>query len=316
MKAMIYKEYGSADVLQLVEVAIPVPKENEVLIKVHSTTVTPLDWKFRNGEVFIARLMSGPFKPKNPILGTEISGEIVKTGEMVKSLKEDDKVFAMISGGGYAEYICLPEDKVLKIPKNMTLEEAATVPFGAITAYHFLVKEGGIQKGQKVLINGASGGVGIFAVQLAKYFGTEVTAVCSGANVNMVKSLGADKVIDYTKEDFTQSDEKYDIVFDVVAKSQFKACKNILKKNGVFIVTVITFPILFQMLGTSITKGKKVKFGMPTKQIEILGILKSIIEEGKLKTVIGKRYPLSEIREAHKYAEKGHAKAKVAININ
>ena len=316
MKTMMYMEYGSADVLQLVEVDTPTPKENEVLIKIHSTTVTPLDWKFRSGEVFIARLMSGPFKPKNPILGTEISGEVVKTGGLVKDLQEKDQVFAMITGGGYAEYICLPDDKVLKIPNNITIEEAATVPFGAISAYHFLVKEGNIQKGQKVLINGASGGVGIFAVQLAKYFGAAVTGVCSGANVDMVKSLGADKVIDYTKEDFTKRSEEYDIIFDVVGKSNFKLCKNILKKNGLFIVTVITFPILFQMLGTSLSKGKKVKFGMPTKQVEILKILKGIIEKGKLRTIIGKRYSLNDIREAHKYAEKGHAKAKVLININ
>ncbi len=316
MKTMMYMEYGSADVLQLVEVDTPTPKENEVLIKIHSTTVTPLDWKFRSGEVFIARLMSGPFKPKNPILGTEISGEVVKTGGLVKDLQEKDQVFAMITGGGYAEYICLPDDKVLKIPNNITIEEAATVPFGAISAYHFLVKEGNIQKGQKVLINGASGGVGIFAVQLAKYFGAAVTGVCSGANVDMVKSLGADKVIDYTKEDCTKRSEEYDIIFDVVGKSNFKLCKNILKKNGLFIVTVITFPILFQMLGTSLSKGKKVKFGMPTKQVEILKILKGIIEKGKLRTIIGKRYSLNDIREAHKYAEKGHAKAKVLININ
>ena len=317
MKAIVYTKYGTSDVLELKEVDKPVPKDNEVLVKIHSTTVTPMDWRFRSGKNFFARLiMSGLLKPRNPILGIELSGEITEIGLNVKLFKGTEQIFAATKGGGYAEYICLPENMAVKKPSNMTYEEASSVPFGATTAYHFLVKAGKIKKGQKVLVNGASGGVGIFAVQLAKYFGAEVTGVCSTTNLEMVRFLGVDKVIDYTKEDFTRNNETYDIIFDVVGKNSFPKCKKILNKKGIYLTTEITFSIVFQMLSTSITGGKKAKFTMPPfPPVDYLKILKGIIEERKLKTVIGERYPLSEIVEAHKYAEKGHAKGKVVITL-
>jgi NADPH:quinone reductase-like Zn-dependent oxidoreductase len=315
MKAVIYSKYGDVDVLKLTELEKPIPKSNEVLIKIHATTVTPLDWKFRSGKVFLARLMSGPKKPKNPLLGTEISGVITEKGNDATLFEVDDAVFAMIQGGGYAQYICLDQNEILKNPINMTYEEAASVPFGAISAYHYLVKVGKIQKGYKVLINGASGGVGIFAVQLAKYFGAHVTGVCSGKNVEMVKSLGADEVIDYTTESFTSKDTKYEIVFDAVGKSSYKKCKKLLTDNGVYISTILSFRILIQMIFTSVGKGKRAIFSMPSTPIENLKIIKSIIEKDKLKTFIGKKYPLSEVADAHRYAQTGHAKGKVVMTI-
>ena len=318
MKAIMYQKYGPPEVLQLKEIHKPTPKTNEVQVKIHSTTVTPMDWRFRSGKNLFARLvMSGLFKPKNQILGIELSGIIEKVGKNVKNYKPHDQIFAVAKNGGYAEYICIPENQILLKPSNMILGDSASVPFGATTAYHFLVNEGNIKKDQKVLINGASGGVGIFAVQLAKYFDAEVTAVCSTSNIEMVKSLGADYVVDYTKDDFTSGDKTYDIIFDVVGKNTFSRCKNILKETGIYFTTDLTASVLFRMLSTSATRGKKAKFSMPPfPPIDDLKILKGIIEEGNLKTFIGKRYPFTEIIEAHKYAEKGHAKGKIVISIN
>ena len=316
MKAIVYTKYGPPEVLELKEVPRPVPKDNEVLVKVHATTVTPMDFRFRDGTTLIARFMTGLLKPKNSILGIELAGEVEAVGRDVGSFKKGDQVYG---GGGpygtHAEYACLPEDKLAVKPANMTYEEAGAVHYGAGVALGFLRDYGHIQSGQKVLINGASGGVGTFAVQLARYFGTEVTGVCSTTNLELVQSLGADKVIDYTKEDFTKSGQTYDIIFDAVGKRSFSQCKGSLNQKGIYLCTVATVPLLLQMLWTSRIGSKKAIFTMPPLSKEGLEFLTGVIEAGKLRTVIDRCYPLSETAEAHRYAEKGHAKGKVVITL-
>jgi NADPH:quinone reductase-like Zn-dependent oxidoreductase len=324
MKAIVYEKYGPPDVLQLKEVEKPTPKENEVLIKVYATTVTTGDVNAR-GFTFVPkgfgplpRLMFGLRKPKKTILGREVAGEIEAVGKDVKLFKKGDRVFGIDSSsiGAYAEYVCRPEEGALvKIPANMTYEEAAAFPFGAGTAVHFLRDKGNIQSGQKVLINGASGGVGTYAVQLAKYYGAEVTGVCSTTNLEMVKSLGADKVIDYTKEDFTQSGETYDIIYDTVGKSSFSSCKNSLKQNGIYLDGPSGPGALIRMGWTSIVGSKKVFAGLPSEDKEALTFLKKLSETGKIKPVIDKRYPLEQTAEAHRYVDKGHKKGNVVITV-
>jgi len=315
MKAIVYTKYGPPDVLELKEVEKPAPKDNEVLIKVHASTVTPIDWRFRQGKNIIARMMSGLIKPKNNILGAELAGEIESVGKDVKLFKQGDQAYAAGQMGAHAEYICMSEKKVAMKPANMTYEEAATVPYAAPVSLQFLRNKGGIQSGHKVLINGASGGLGTFAVQLAKYFGAEVTGVCSTTNLEMVQSLGADKVIDYTKEDFTKNGQTYDIIFDAVGKSSFSKCKSSLNRNGIYLSTVATIPLLLQMLWTSMIGSKKAIFMWAPYRIEDLIFLKGLIEAGKVKSVIDRCYPLSQTAEAHRYAEKGHAKGKVVITL-
>ncbi|MFC1874705.1 NAD(P)-dependent alcohol dehydrogenase [Chloroflexota bacterium] len=322
MKAVVCTKYGPPEVLQLKEVAKPIPKDNEVLIKIHATTVSSGDVIDRTGTVspwawLPTRIIFGLIRPKRSIPGAELAGEIESVGKDVKLFKEGDQVFGSTGwgSGAYAEYKCLPEDGALAIkPANMTYEEAATITFGALTSLFFL-RKGDIQNGQKVLIYGASGSLGTFAIQLAKYFGAEVTGVCSTTNVEMVESLGADKVIDYTKEDFTKSGETYDVIYDAVRKTSFSRCKSLLKKKGIYLTTDMGLILLLQMLWTSMIGSKKVIIGIPTNRIEDLIFLKELIEAGKLKPVIDRRYPLEQIVEAHRYVEKGHKKGHVVITM-
>jgi NADPH:quinone reductase-like Zn-dependent oxidoreductase len=322
MKAIVQTKYGPPDVLQLKEVEKPVPKDNEVLIEIHATTVTAVDCTFRQGSPFIGRFFSGLTRPKNPIPGTELAGEIEAVGVDVKRFKERDQVFGTSTGNGaHAEYICLPEEgATLAIkPANMTYEESAVID-GALTALPFLRDTGNIQSGQKVLVYGASGSVGTAAVQLASYFGAEVTGVCSTTNLELVKSLGADKVIDYTKEDFTNSGQTYDIVFDTVGKSSFSRSRSSLKEGGVYLEAALTPAIIPQMLWTSKIGSKKAMIAftglMPaSERTENLIFLKELIEAGKMKAVIDRRYPLEQMAEAHRYVEKGHKKGNVVITV-
>jgi 2-desacetyl-2-hydroxyethyl bacteriochlorophyllide A dehydrogenase len=324
VKAIVHTKYGPPDELQLKEVEKPVPKENKVLIKIHATTVTTSDCNIRNltfvPKLFLLpmRMQFGFIKPKNHILGFDLAGEIEAAGKDVTRFEIGDQVFGTTEPayGAHAEYVCLPEDGVLTIkPANMTLEEAATIPVIANTALHFIRDLGNVQAGHKVLINGASGGIGTFAVQLAKHYGAEVTGVCSTTNVELVKSLGADMVIDYTKEDFTKSGQTYDVIFDAVGKSSFSRCKSSLKKNGIYLVTLPKLAVLLQMGWTSIIGSKKVKMeGAPAK-VENLLFLKELIEAGQLRTVIDRRYPLEQTAEAFRYVERGHKKGNVVITV-
>jgi NADPH:quinone reductase-like Zn-dependent oxidoreductase len=322
MKAFVCTKYGPPDVLQFKEVEKPVPKDNEVLVKIHATSVHIGDWRLRSFTV--PPLFRLPFRisvgfrgPRKKILGSELAGEIEAVGKNVKRFKEGDQVFGDAGAvlGTYAEYVCLPEKAILAIkPANMTYEESAAGPVSSLAALYFL-RRGGIKSGQKVLINGASGALGTAAVQLAKYFEAEVTGVCSTTNLEMVKSLGADMVIDYTKDDFTKIGQAYDIIFDAVGKRSFSQCKGSLKQGGVYLMSVPTLAILLQTLWTSMIGSKKAILGVPKSSLEDLNFLKELIEAGKIKPVIDRTYPLEQIVEAHRYIDKGHKKGNLVITV-
>jgi len=331
MKAIVYTEYGSPDVLRIKETAKPASKDNEVLIRVHATSVNFGDLIARNFKAISPREFNMPFlfwlltkisfglnQPKITILGNEFAGEVEAVGKAVTRFKPGDQVFGYPgqSFGAYAEYFCMPEDGVLAIkPGNMTYEEATVVPYGAIMALNLLRKVN-VQPGQKVLINGASGGIGAAAVQIAKHFGADVTGVCGTPRLEFVKSLGADRVIDYTQEDFTQNGETYDLIFDILGKASFASCKNSLKPNGVHLFSSFKMKQLFQMLWTSMTGGRKVICAIAPGSIEDLISVRELIEAGKIKAIIDRCYPLEQTAEAHRYVEEGYKKGNVVITMD
>ena len=312
MKAAVYTRYGPPDVLHLEEVEKPNPKDNQLLIRVFATTVTSGDVRVRKADPFLVRFFMGLLSPKEAILGSDLAGEVEAVGKDVTRFKVGDKVF----GGGihtYAEYTCLLEGGPRAIkPTNLTFEEAAAIPWGGGCSLYFL-RRADIRKGQRVLIYGASGSLGTAAVQLAKYFGAEVTGVCSTANLELVKSLGADKVIDYTREDFT-SPATYDLIYHTVGKISFLASMRSLKRRGVYVSALALVPIL-RRLWASIAGRKRVIGGICKVKAEDLVFLKELVEAGQLRPVIDRLYPLEQIAEAHRYAELGHKKGNVVITI-
>ena len=322
MKAIICTRYGPPDVLRLKDVEKPTPKDNEVLIKVHATTVTQGDCELRSLKVplslqLLMRIGFGFRGPRKRILGQELAGEIESVGKDVKLFKKGDQVFALTGFrlGAYAEYDCLPEKALIASkPANMTYEEAAAVPLGGLHALHFL-RKANIQNGQKVLINGAGGSIGTFAVQLAKSLGAEVTGVDSTKKLDMLRSIGADHVIDYTKEDFTKSGETYDVIFDVVGKSSFSGCIRSLKENGFYLLGNPGLSQQVRGLWTTRTSSKKVIGGMVSYETKDPTILKELIETGKIRLVIDRRYPLEQTAEAHRYVDTGQKTGNVVITV-
>ncbi len=313
MKAVIINKYGSPEVLEYKDIEQPQIKSDQILVKVRATSVNPIDWKIRKG---IVPLIGNKFPM---ILGMDLAGDVVEVGNKVTGFKPGDAVYADIGklpGGAYAAYAAVPAKAVALKPNNMSYEEAAVVPIAALTALQCLRDFGKIKKGQKILINGASGGVGTFAVQIAKAWETEVTAVCSRKNIELVTSLGADLVIDYNQEDFTQNSEKYDIILDAVANQSLSQCKNILHPQGIYITTYPTPRNLWETFLTIFSPGKKAKFIFLVKSSgEDLTYLNSLIEAGKMRSVIDRTYPISEVAAAHHYSEEGHVAGKIAIAI-
>lgn len=317
MKAAVYMQYGPPDVLQIRDVPKPVPKENEMLLRIKSTAVNSGDIRLRKADPFAVRFFFGLMKPKINILGSVFSGEVETVGSQVKHFKAGDQVFGHTNMrfGAFAEYICLSEDGSLALkPALISHEEAAAIPFGGVTALHF-IRKAMIKPGQKVLISGASGAVGTAAVQLAKSFGANVTAVCSTANIDLVKSIGADNAIDYTKEDFTQNGEIYELIFDTVNTIPVSRSLRSLAKNGIMILSAAGMSEMLQGLWVSKTSNKKVLTGVISHKAADIIFLKELIEAGKYKAVIDRVYPLEQIALAHAYVEGGHKKGNVIINL-
>lgn len=313
MKAAIYRKYGPPEVLKIEDIEKPSLQDDEVLIKVHSASVNPYDSHFRNGILPLRVMTGGLTKPKSHRLGADVAGKIEEVGKNVRRFKVGDHVFGFCLGS-YAEYVSVHESKISIKPNNLTFEEAAAVPMVALTALQALRDQAQIKKGDKVLIYGASGGVGHFAVQLARYYESEVTAVCSSSNLAWVKDLGAHYTIDYTKEDFTKADEKYDIIFDTVGKLTFFSCMRALTKTGFCILFNLSQLIPILLFGWLFGR-KRAKTFVAKTSYEDLDFLRELIEQGAMKPVIDRRYPLDQIVEAHRYAEKGHTKGKVVIEI-
>ena len=322
MKAIVYERYGPPEVLQLKEVEKPAPKDNEVLIKIYATTVTAGDWRVRSLDVpvgfgLISRLVLGVSRPRQPILGSELAGKVESVGKDVRKFKVGDQVFAFsgIGMGCHAEYKCMPEDGAVALkPPHLTYDEAAAMSFGGTTALDFF-RRGKLQSGEKVLVNGASGAVGTAAVQLAKHFGADVTGVCSTANVELVRSLGASHVIDYTKEDFTRNGETYDVIVDTAGTAPFSRSKGSLKERGRLLQVLGSLPDMLQIPWVSMTSSKKVIAGPAAERAEDLRFLAKLAEAGEFKPVIDRRYRFEQIAEAHSYVDTGRKKGNVVITL-
>lgn len=319
MRAIIYREYGSPDVLELTDVPTPAPAENEVLLRTHAASVNAYDWHYLTADIFLIRFMGGGLrKPKDGRLGADVSGVIESVGANVRQFKPGDAVYGMVKGA-FAEYTCAREDAVVPKPANLSFEEAAAVPMAAISALQGLRDQGRIQPGQKVLINGASGGVGTFAIQIAKSFGTEVTAVCSTINADQARSLGADHVIDYTREDFTRRGLKYDLILAANGFHPLSAYKRSLNPKGTYVMVGGSVGQIFQaiLLGSLMSErgGRKMKALGARRNQNDLAILREMLEAGKIVPVIDRRYPLRETAEAMRYLGQGHARGKVVITM-
>src|SRR5215216_5378873 len=317
MKVIVYTEYGSPDVLQVKDVEKPAPRDNEVLLKVHTASANPADWHLMRAEPFLARLANGLLRPKNTKLGADVAGRVEAVGRNVTQFHVGDDVFGSMplnQLGGFAEYVCASEELLALKPARMTFEQAAAVPLAAFTALQGLRDKGQIQPGQRVLINGASGGVGTFAVQIAKSFGTEVTGVCSTRNLDLVRSIGADHAIDYTQEDFTRNGQRYDLIFDAVGNRSVSDLNRALNPNG--ICAVAGFTSLSRLFQVMFLGGKKIGLMETAKgNKKDLLFIKDLLEAGKVVPVIDRRYPLREVAEAIRYLEAGHAQGKVVITI-
>jgi len=319
MKAIVYEKYGSPDVIQFKDIEKPTPKDDEVLIKIHAASVNAYDWHFLTADIFLIRFMGGGLlKPKNTRLGADMAGRIEAVGKNVKQFQPGDEVFGMVKGS-FAEYTCAPESALALKPVHTSFDEAAAIPMAAITALQGLRDEGQIRAGQKVLINGASGGVGTFAVQIAKSFGAEVTAVCSTRNLEQARSIGADHVIDYTKEDFTKSGQQYDLVFAANGYHSLSAYKRALTPKGIYIMAGGSMSQIFQsmLMGSmmSETGGRRMSGVSAKRNQNDLVFIKELFESGKVKSVIDRQYPLSETAEALRYLGAGHARGKVVISV-
>jgi NADPH:quinone reductase-like Zn-dependent oxidoreductase len=317
MKAIVFTQYGSPEVLQLKEVAKPVPKENEILLRIKATAVNSGDVRLRKADPFAVRFFFGLLKPRINILGSVFSGEVESVGNQVKLFKVGDQVFGHtnMSFGAYAEYICLPEDGSLALkPATISHKEAAVIPFGGVSALHF-IKQAMIKPNQKVLIVGASGAVGSAGVQLAKSYGATVTGVCSTANIELVKSIGADKVIDYTKEDFTQNGEIYDVIFDAVNTISVPRSLNSVAQDGIMILSAAGTTQMFQGLWVSLSTKRKVLKGLIRHKAEDIIFLRELVEAMKFRPIIDKTFTLEQMDKAHAYVELGHKKGNVAIDV-
>jgi NADPH:quinone reductase-like Zn-dependent oxidoreductase len=330
MKAIVYTEYGTPDVLHIKEMEKPTPKDNEILVRIHATSLNVGDLWARNFKAITpskfsmplplwlpSRMYFGITKPRINILGNEFAGVVEAVGKDVKRFKKGDQVFGYRgqSMGANAEYLCMAENGMVTVkPANINYEEAAVIPYGALTALP-LLRRVNIQRGQKVLINGASGGIGSAAVQLAKYYGAEVTGVCGTPRLGFVKALGADKVIDYTKEDFTQNGETYDLIFDIMNKSSFEKCKDSLKPNGIYLLASFKMKQLFQMMWTSRTSDRKVICALSMENLEDMELTRKLVEEGKIKAIVDKRFPMERAAEAHCYVESGDKAGSVVITF-
>jgi NADPH:quinone reductase-like Zn-dependent oxidoreductase len=323
MKAAICTRYGSPDVIQIAEVEKPAPKDHEVLIRVLAASVNPLDWHLKRGNSYFLRPMTGFRKPRNPRIGVDVAGQVEAVGPNVTEFKPGDAVFGTCEGA-FAEYVCASERTLATKPDNMTFEQAAAAPIAALTALQGLRDKGKIQPGQKVLINGASGGVGTFTVQIAKAFGAGVTGVCSTKNADMVRSLGAERVIDYTREDFTKDGQRYDLIFDLVGNHSFSACRRVLNPRGIHLAAGALSEramtsILARMVAALVLSGfVSQKFVMFIAEVNKrdLTVLHDLMKAGKVTPVIDKRYTLNEVPQAIRYLEERHARGKLVINLN